>query len=105
MFGFGKGKHEGDAKSGDKSKKDEGKGGKRIFGVPLEVLTLVEAKCFDNDVLYVPVVVRDTIEWLRRQQGAIPPSSTFDRPLPLLLAPSRSNRGGYLSSARQSSRD
>lgn len=68
MFGFGKGtKHE-EAK-GERKKDDKGPV-KRVFGVPLETLTLVEAKCFDNDVLFVPVVVRDTIEWLRANKGA-----------------------------------
>lgn len=83
MFGFGKAsKHE----EGKVEKKKDDKGGKRIFGVPLEVLTLVEAKCFENDVLQVPVVVRDSIEWLRQHNGTCP--DRFSCPAPALLHPS-----------------
>lgn len=76
MFGFGKGKNE-----DGKVKKDEKdiKPVKRVFGVPLETLSLVDAKCFDSEVLSVPIVVRDTIEWLRQNKGS------FSHPFHLFL--------------------
>lgn len=75
MFGFGKATKHDDAKGKKDDNKDKGAATKRVFGVPLETLTLVEAKCFDTDVLYVPIVVRDTIEWLRQNNGTRPISA------------------------------
>lgn len=43
----------------------------KLFGVPLETVPLVEAKAADDSIYHVPVVVKETVEWLRKHNGLL----------------------------------
>jgi hypothetical protein len=41
----------------------------KLFGVPLETVPLVEAKAADDSIYHVPIVVKETVDWLRTHKG------------------------------------
>jgi hypothetical protein len=54
-------------KGGDAKKKPQPK----LFGVPLEQVPLHEAVAPDGQVFHIPLVVKETIEWIRARQGML----------------------------------
>lgn len=43
----------------------------KLFGVPLETVPLVDAKASDDTSYFVPIVVKEAVEWLRKHNGTL----------------------------------
>ncbi len=41
----------------------------KLFAVPLETIALHEAKASDDATYFVPIIVKEAVEWLRTHNG------------------------------------